>query len=66
MNSIVSETLLENMWEECNVDDMLHVLGNLQKRDISGRISPVQFLRNRELGIRGDKHGTVIREPVSD
>ena len=54
------------MWEDCNVDDVLYVLGNLQKRDIGARISPVQFLRNRELGIRGEKHGTVIREPVSD
>ena len=41
-------------------------LGNLQKRDIGARISPVQFLRDRELGIRGEKHGTVIREPVSE
>ena len=45
---------------------MLYVLGNLQKRDIGARISPVQFLRHRELGIRGEKHGTVIREPVSN
>jgi len=22
------------MWEDCNVDDMLYVLGNSQKRDI--------------------------------
>ena len=45
---------------------MLYVLDNLQKRDISVRISPVQFLRDRELGIRDEKHGIVIREPVSD
>ena len=38
------------MWEDCNVDDVLYVLGNLQKRDISVQISPVQFLRDRELG----------------
>ena len=66
VNSIVSETLLKNMWEDSNVDDVLYVLGNLQKRDIGARISPVQFLRDRELGIRGEKHGTVIRESVSD
>ena len=30
------------------------------------RISPVQFLRDRELGIRDEKHGTVIKEPISD
>jgi len=51
---------------DSNVDDVLYVLGNLQKRDIGARISPVQFLRDRELGIRGEKPGTVIREPVSD
>ena len=45
---------------------MLYVLSNLQKRDIDARISPVQFLRDRELGISGEKHGTVIREPISD
>jgi len=32
VNSMVSETLLENMWEDCNVDDVLYVLGNPQKR----------------------------------
>jgi len=37
VNNIVSETLLENMWEDCNVDDVLYVLGNLQKRDIEYR-----------------------------
>ena len=55
-----------NMWEDYNVDDVLYVLGNLQKRDTGARISPVQFLHDRELGIRGEKHGIVIREPVSD
>ena len=54
------------MWEDYNIDDVLHVLGNLQKRDIGARISPVQFLRDRELGICSEKHGTVIREPVSN
>ena len=34
VNSTVSETLLKNMWEDCNVDDVLYVLGNLQKRDM--------------------------------
>ena len=29
VNSIVSETLLKNMWKDCNVDDVLYVLGNL-------------------------------------
>ena len=53
------------MWEDYNVDDVLYVLGNLQKRDTGARIS-VQFLRDRELDIRGEKHGIVIREPVSD
>ena len=54
------------MWEDCNVDDVLYVLGNLQKRNTGVRISRVQFLRDRELSIRGEKHGIVIREPVSD
>ena len=52
----MNETLLQNMWEDCNVDDVLHVLGNPQKRDISVRISLVQFLSDRELDIRGEKH----------
>jgi len=30
------------------------------------RISPVQFLHNRELGIRDEKHEIVIKDPVSD
>jgi len=30
------------------------------------RISLVQFLRDRELGIRDKKHGIVIKEPISD
>jgi len=51
------------MWEDYNVDDVLYVLGNPQKRDIDVRISPVQFLRDRELGIRDEKHGIVIKEP---
>jgi len=33
---------------------MLYVLDNPQKRDIDMRISPMQFLRDRELGIRGE------------
>ena len=32
VNSYVSETLLKNMWEDSNVDDVLYVLGNLQKK----------------------------------
>jgi len=28
VNSIVSETLLENIWGDCNVDDVLYVLDN--------------------------------------
>ena len=43
---------------------MLYVLSNLQKRDIDARISPVQFLRDRELGIRSEKPATVIREYI--
>jgi len=57
---------MENMWEDYNVDDMLYVLSNPQKRDTDVRISSVQFLRDRELGIRDEKHGIVIKEPVSD
>jgi len=53
------------MWDY-NVDDVLYVLGNSQKRDTDVRISPVQFLRDRELGIRDEKHEIVIKEPVSD
>jgi len=30
------------------------------------RISPVQFLCDRELGIRDEKHGIVIKELISD
>jgi len=45
---------------------MLYVLDNPQKRDIDVRISPVQFLHDRELGIRDEKHRIVIKEPVSD
>ena len=36
-----------------------------KKRDTDMRISPVQFLRDRELGIHDEKHGIVIKEPVS-
>ncbi|KYN30349.1 hypothetical protein ALC57_00183 [Trachymyrmex cornetzi] len=55
---------MEHMWEGC-VKDVLRVLGNQRKRDINGmRISPVQFLRDRELGIRGEKHGKVITKHV--
>jgi len=54
------------MWEDYNVDDVLYVLGNPQKRDTDVRISPVQFLRDRELGICDEKHEIVIKEPVSD
>ncbi|KYN15058.1 hypothetical protein ALC57_12721 [Trachymyrmex cornetzi] len=59
---------MENMWEDRDdVKDVLNVLGNQRKRDINGmRISPVQFLRDRELGIRGEKHGKVITEHVFD
>jgi len=49
-----------------NIDDVLYVFDNPQKRDTDVRISPVQFLRNREFGIRDEKHGIVIKEPVSD
>jgi len=45
---------------------VLYVLGNPQKRDTDVYISPVQFLRDRKLGIRDEKHGIVIKEPVSD
>ena len=34
MNSIVSETVLKNNWDNCNVDDVLYVPDNPQKRDI--------------------------------
>jgi len=51
------------MWEDCNVDDVLYVLGNPQKRHTGVRISPMQFLHDRELG--DEKHG-IIKEPVSD
>jgi len=54
------------MWEDYNIDDVLYVLDNPQKRDTDVRISPVQFLRDREFGICDEKHGIVIKEPVSD
>jgi len=54
------------IWEDYNVDDVLYVFGNPQKRDTDVRISPVQFLRDRELDIRDEKHGIVIKKPVSD
>ncbi|KYN22225.1 hypothetical protein ALC57_05380 [Trachymyrmex cornetzi] len=48
------------------VNDVLYVLGNQRKKDINDvRIPPVQFLRDRELGIRGEKHGKVITSSVS-
>ena len=53
------------MWEDCNVDDVLYILGNPQKRDTGVRILPMQFLHDRELGIRDEKH-EIIKEPVSD
>ena len=65
VNNIVSETLLKNVWEDCDVDDVLYIFRNLQKRDIGLWISLVQFLHDRELGIR-EKHGIIIRKPVSD
>jgi len=34
VNNIVSETLLKNVWEDCDVDDVLYIFRNLQKRDI--------------------------------
>jgi len=49
-----------------NCREPLYVLGNPQKRDTDVYISPVQFLRDRKLGIRDEKHGIVIKEPVSD
>jgi len=52
--------------EDYNVDDVLYVFDNLQKRDTDMRISTVQFLRDRELGICDEKHGIVIKESVSD
>ncbi|KYN50450.1 hypothetical protein ALC57_00087 [Trachymyrmex cornetzi] len=58
---------MENIWEDWDVDDVQYVLGNPRKRDINDvRISPVRFLRDRELGVRGEKYGIVITEPVSD
>jgi len=54
------------MWEDYNIDDVLYVLDNPQKRNTDVRISPVQFLRDRELDIRDEKHGIVIKELVSD
>jgi len=54
------------MWEDYNVDDVLYVLDNPQKRDTYVRISPVQFLHDREFSIRDEKHGIVIKDPVSD
>lgn len=52
--------------EDSDVDDVLYVLDNPQKRDIGVQISPVQFLRDRKLGIRNEKYGIVIRDSVSD
>jgi len=54
------------MWEDYNVDDVLYVFGNPQKRDTDVRISSVQFLCDRELGIHDEKHGIIIKELVSD
>jgi len=50
------------MWEDYNIDDVLYVLDNPQKRDTDVRISPVQFLRDREFH---EKHGIVIKKLVS-
>jgi len=38
----------------------------IRKKETDVRISPVQFLRDPELGIRDEKHEIVIKEPVSD
>ena len=43
----------------------MYVLGNPQKRNIGTQISPVQFLCDRELDICDEKHGIIIRKPVS-
>jgi len=53
------------MWEDYNVDDVLYVLDNPQKRcaNIAGAIPT----RSRIIvDIRDEKHGMVIKEPVSD
>jgi len=49
-----------------NIDDVLYVFDNPQKRDTDVRISPVQFLCDRELDIRDEKFGIVIKELVSN
>jgi len=54
------------MWEDCNVDVLYVLLDNPQKRDTDVRISPVQFLCDRELDIRDEKFGIVIKELVSN
>jgi len=53
------------MWEDYNVDDVLYVLDNPQKRcaNIAGAIPT----RSRIIvDIRDEKHGMVIKKPVSD
>jgi len=54
------EEIMHKWWwsrdnEDYNLDDVLYILGNPQKRDISVRISSMQFLRDRELGIHSKK-----------
>ena len=68
LDEIIEQIMMEDRRdiEDYNIDDVMYVLGNPQKRDISVRISPVQILRDQELGINDEKYGIVIREPVSE
>jgi len=48
------------------LDGPLCMFSIIHKKETDVRISPVQFLRDREFSIRDEKHGIVIKEPVSD
>ena len=39
---------------------------NPRKRDKDARISPVKFLRDREIGTRGSKQGVIINDDNDD
>ena len=50
---------------DCDIEDIVYVLENVpDKIDVQRRVSSVQFLRDRELGIRGTSE-RVVRQGVS-
>ena len=48
LDEIIEQIMMEDRRdiEDYNIDDVMYVLGNPEKRDISVRISPMQILRD--------------------